>query len=141
MFCAYIEIFMFCTQNRGRKCTSYSMQLISTSFWGRFCTYNNRHLTDKVHYVPRIRGMICTYKILIVTHFLCARYTLNEITPTLCMFCYACRSRYILYPVSLIFCQSVFCAVFCNRGSDDNDGNHEYDDPHGDYRRRPATKP
>ena len=51
--------------------------------------------------------MICTYKILIVTHFLCARYTLNEITPTLCMFCYACRSRYILYLVSLIFCQSV----------------------------------
>ncbi len=102
---------MFCTQNRGRKCTSYSMQFISTSFWGRFCTYNNRHLTDKVHNVPQIRGMICTYKILIVTHFLCARNTLNKITLILCMFCYACRSMYILYLVSSFFlpdCMSSF---------------------------------
>ncbi len=46
----------------------------------------------------------------LVSLILCAislRYTLNEITPTLCMFCYACRSRYILYLVSLFFCQSV----------------------------------
>ena len=28
-------------------------------------------------------------------------------TPTLCMFCCACHSRYILYLVSLFFCQSV----------------------------------
>ena len=43
----------------------------------------------------------------IVTHFLCGRYTLNKVTLILCTFCYACRSRYILYLVSLFFCQSV----------------------------------
>ena len=75
MFSTYIEIFMFCTQNRGRKYTSYSMQLISTSFCGSFCTYNNGHLPNKVHYIPQIRGMICIYKILILTHFLSGKYT------------------------------------------------------------------
>ncbi len=59
--------------------------------------------TDMVLYIPQIRGMICTYKILTVTHFLCARYTLNKITLILCMLCYTCHSRYILYLVSLFF--------------------------------------
>ncbi len=43
----------------------------------------------------------------IVTYFLCGRYTLKKVTLILCKFCYACRSRYILYLVSLFFCQSV----------------------------------
>ncbi len=51
--------------------------------------------------------MICTYKILIVNHFLCGRYTL-----ILCTFCYACRSRYILYLVPLFFCQSEWWCTF-----------------------------
>ncbi len=34
-------------------------------------------------------------------------YISSRLTPTLFMFSYACRSRYILYLVSLFFCQSV----------------------------------
>ncbi len=64
-----------------------------------------------INVYTQIRGMICKYKILIVTHFLCGRYTLNKITLILCMFCYACCSGHILYLVSLFFCQSV-CDVW-----------------------------
>ncbi len=34
-----------------------------------FSHNNNRHLTDKVDYIPQIRGMISTYKILIMKSF------------------------------------------------------------------------
>ena len=79
-FSTYIEILCF-VHRRGAKYSPHT-SIQCSSFLLRF----------EVVFAHTIIG--------IVTHFLCGRYTLNKITLE---FCYACRSRYILYIISLFF--------------------------------------